>query len=82
MDTEGVRDDLTFSERLELVKAFSELRNQPPIGAIGLLEFRDFLGSLFPEFADVRNTEIDELIDRYSQSLNPIPELRDNDPAR
>lgn len=73
MDAESVRDDLTFDERLKLIKTFHELRNAPPIGAIGLLEFRDLLAALFPEFADVRNPEIDGLIDSYSESINPIP---------
>lgn len=82
--------ELSFSERLSLVKAFSELRNQPPVGAIGLVEFRDLLANLFPEFGAVRNETIDEFLNGYAnEMMGPIPPARDpgdnlqlRDPAR
>jgi hypothetical protein len=69
---------INVSERFEIVRLFNELRNTPPIGAVGLREFRDLLASLFPEFDDVRDEELDEFLNAYVQeTMSPRTPERD-----
>ena len=60
---------LDFDQKIKLMKLVMELRQSAPIGAVGLLETRDLFASLFPEFAEVRDDELDELLRGYAASL-------------
>jgi hypothetical protein len=62
-------DTLTFPEKMDLVRLMVELRQAPPLGIVGLLEIRNLLANLFPEFSAVRDDELDELIHEYATSL-------------
>ena len=57
---------LSFDQKCELVRLFMELR-QPPFGLIGMIETRNLLARLFEDFAEVRDSDIDELIKQYAQ---------------
>lgn len=78
-----------FDQRIALAKTLNEFRHSPPMGAVGLVEFRNLLAFLFPEFDAVRDEELDDLIRGYvsetmqQEARDPfaledkVPEFRD-----
>lgn len=54
-----------LEQRISLIKTLNELRNSPPVGAIGLIEFRNILFGLFPEISDHRDSELDDILSNY-----------------
>lgn len=61
--------ELSFEQKLDLIRLMVELRQAPPLGVVGLLELRNLLSDLFSEFAAVRDAELDDLIREYADSL-------------
>lgn len=66
-------EELTFEEKIRLVEMFMDLRSTPPFGVVGLMELRNLVEELFPVFSKVRDTELDESLDSYIQSVMEPP---------
>lgn len=58
-----------LEKRILLIKTLNELRNSPPVGAIGLIEFRNILFGLFPEISNHRDNELDDILSSYVTDL-------------
>lgn len=58
----------TLSDRLDVARLFGDLRSAAPVGAIGLLEFRNMLANLFPWFEEVRDEELDEALKGFIEN--------------
>lgn len=71
-------EELEFSQKVTLMKLVMELRQSGPVGIVGLLESRDLFASLFPEFGEVRDSELDDMIRDYAATLGmkDSPELQ------
>lgn len=65
--------ELTFEQRVDLIRLMAELRQAPPLGIVGLLEIRNLLSNLFPEFDTIRDGELDDLIQEYAAALGRQP---------
>jgi hypothetical protein len=61
--------ELKFEQKLDLVRLMMELRDSPSLAVVGLLELRNLLSNLFPDFAAVRDQELDTLLLDYAESL-------------
>lgn len=59
----------TFDERLSLMRLMIELRQLQPWGIVGVLETRNMFANLFDEFAAVRDSELDELVERMAEAM-------------
>lgn len=66
---------LSVEQRIELVRLANDLRQSAPVGVVGLLELRNLLGNMFPEFEAVRDEDIDQDLVNYIASLqaDPVP---------
>lgn len=66
----GYSPNLSFEQKVELVRLFMELR-QPTfgVGLVGMVETRNLLSRLFPDFEAVRDGDVDELFRQYAQDM-------------
>lgn len=62
--------NLTFSERMDLVKLLLIELRQPPFGLIGMIESRNLIARLFPDFAEVRDQDVDDIIKQYANDTS------------
>lgn len=63
--------NLTFDERVRLVELMMALRQNPPIGVVGLIETRNLLSLLFPEYAAIRDEDLDNDIRSHVEQQAP-----------
>jgi hypothetical protein len=61
--------ELNVEERFALVRLMMELRQAPPIGVVGLIETRNLLARLFPDFAVIRDQDIDTIFELHARDL-------------
>jgi hypothetical protein len=64
---------MTIDQKFVLMNLAIQLRSATPIGVLGLLEIRNLFANLFEEFAEVRDSELDELIEAYARSMSEFP---------
>ena len=60
--------EVGFVERVQLLKLAKELRES---GLVGMIEIRNLFSELFPVFAEVRDSDIDDLLRRLAQADQP-----------
>lgn len=58
--------DLTFNERIRLMELTQKLRGAPS-GVVGLIETRNLFARLFPDFAQVKDEELDAALEGYAK---------------